>query len=157
MLLSCAKIPIESNTSAETQLPPFIKFIQMRQLLSEVWVKEVLEIGIAYLRVAEMRRFAADISIKIVWPTLTDEDNRLMLDTLKWAYGVGLIDDENTVRLMPVDIENADEMLAKLRLSNALDDGERFDKATVLDAEMFGNGNGKHPLDIVPVPAFQEF
>jgi hypothetical protein len=96
---------------------------------------------------------------------MTDEDNRLTLDTLKWAFASGLIDDENAVRLMPIEIEDAEAMLAKLqaeRDANRPDftDGTQFDNAMNRDAnqpdnsqgngdnlqvQMYSNGNGHHP------------
>lgn len=162
-----------SKASAETQMPPFIKFIEMQQRFTEGWVIDLVDLGIAWLRAAMMRRVAADLSIKVAWAKLTDDDNRLTLDTLKWAYASGLIDDENAVRLMPVEIEEPEAMLAKLRAEAAkarVESGDAFDEAMKKDAqntesaaemtdlipldialklpyhEHSQNGNGKHSL-----------
>ena len=147
-----------SKASAEVQMPPFVMFIELMQSLNEYWVLQLAMLAVAYLRVTRLRRSSA-INIKVQWPQLTDDDNRLTLDTLKWAYAAGLIDDENAVRLMPVEVENPEVMLAKLkqeREANRPDftDGNQFDNAMDRDAnasndadnpdgEMY-NGNGHH-------------
>lgn len=131
-----------SKASAETQMPPFVKFIELRQKMKERWVIEVIELGVAYQKTIMMRRVAAQTSVSLKWSALTDEDNRLTLDTLKWAYASGLVDDENAVRLMPLDIDDPEGMLKKLRAqSTPEDEGEAFDAAMARDAQMLGAGN----------------
>jgi hypothetical protein len=135
-------------------MPPFIKFIEMRQKLSESWMMEVLKLGAAYQRAVMIRRRASEVTIKIVWPALTDDDNRLTLDALKWAYASGLIDDENAIRLMPLSIDNPEEMLQRLRsLAATRDTGDAFDAAMRrdaagdADAEMYWRYNGHNNPD----------
>jgi len=126
-----------SKASAETQMPPFVKFIEMMQKLAETWVLDLIDLVIAYQRAAVMRRTAMAISVRVAWAKLTDDDHRLALDTLKWSYASGLIDDENAVRLMPVEIEDPEAMLNKLRADAAQakkDNGDAFDAAMRRDA-----------------------
>ncbi len=162
-----------SKASAEVQMPPFIMFIELMQSLNEYWLLELARLAVAYLRVTLMRS-GSKLNIKLQWPQLTDEDNRLTLDTIKWAHSVGLIDDENAVRLMPVEIENPEEMLKKLDAEAEANqpeftDGNQFDNAMQRDAnqppddeqprggdnpnaEMYNNGNGHHkdePISVV--------
>jgi hypothetical protein len=121
-----------SKASAETQMPPFVRFIEMIQTLSEDWLREMVQLAIAYLRVARMRRGAADVKFKIQWAKLTDDDNRLTLDTLKWAYSAGLLDEAEAVRLMPVEVANPQAMLARIKQNaaeNPVQQGDNFDQA----------------------------
>jgi hypothetical protein len=147
-----------SKASAETQMPPFVMYIALRQLLNEGWLIELALLGLAYLRAVKMRRMAAASTpkVRVIWPRLTGEDNRLTLDTLKWAVSVGLLDDENAIRLMPLEVENPEAMLAKLKAGAAervAQDAEAqaFEKGTEQDAQMWGddekiraNGHGNH-------------
>lgn len=121
-----------SKASAETQMPPFVKFIELRQTLSESWVLEIVELAIAYIRVTSMRR-TAEVKPRVQWAALTDDDNRLTLDTLKWAYASGLVDDENAIRLMPLDIDDPEAMLDRLRATST-DVGDAFDAAMEREA-----------------------
>jgi len=152
-----------SKASAEVQMPPFVMFIELMQSLNEYWVLELAKLAAAFLRVTLMQR-GGDLQVKLQWAQLTDEDNRLTLDTIKWAFSVGLIDDENAVRLMPVEIENPEEMLKKLEAEAEANrpevtDGQQFDNAMQQDAnqpdnpaddtdkpdaQMYTNGNGHH-------------
>lgn len=138
-----------SKASAEVQMPPFVRFVELLQSLNEHWILDLVKLAIAYMRLAFFQRMDAS-NIKVVWQSLTDEDNRLTLDTLKWAYASGLIDDENAVRLMPVDIEDSEEMLKKLKVEREANrpdftDGNQFDNAMQRDANQSQNGNTPPP------------
>ncbi|MAU11128.1 MAG: hypothetical protein CL607_15015 [Anaerolineaceae bacterium] len=144
-----------SKASAETQMPPFIKFIEKEQKLIEGWVMDLVDLVVAYTRTVAMRRTATDISVKVLWPKLTDDDHRLTLDTLKWAYGVGLVDDENAVRLMPVEIEDPEAMLAKLKAAAdqaAKDRGDAFDAAMKADAADADEDQPDAQMIQMPIP-----
>lgn len=133
-----------SKASTDTQMPPFIKMIEMRQLFAESWVIELAQLGAAYIRAIGLRRVAAavDAKIRVLWPRLVGDDNRLTLDTLKWAFAAGLVDDDNAVRLMPVDIENPEAMLSKLKAGAAEREAQQheekeIDAAIEKDAQMW--------------------
>jgi hypothetical protein len=86
-----------SKASAETQMPPFVKFIEKKRGAAEGWMRDLARVALAYLRMVEpeLRHDTqvdnADLSI--AWPALTERDGRLLLDTLSWAHGAGLVDD----------------------------------------------------------------
>jgi hypothetical protein len=104
-----------SKASAESQLTPFVKWIEKKRAACTGWMLELARVVLAYTSVME-RGVTADADISIGWEPLTDADGALTLNTLKWLLVEGLIDEETAVRLAPVDIENP---LAVLRRAQA--------------------------------------
>lgn len=90
-----------SKASAETQMPPFVKFIEKKRGAAEGWMLELARVALAYLRLIapEVMVYRGDSQfisdeLTITWPALTERDGRLLLDTLSWAHGAGLVDDD---------------------------------------------------------------
>lgn len=83
-----------SKASAETQMPPFVKFIEKKRGAAEGWMLQLARVALAYLRLVEpsLQR-EHDVETAITWPALTERDGRLLLDTVSWAHGAGLVDD----------------------------------------------------------------
>jgi hypothetical protein len=91
-----------SMASAETQLPVFVKFIEMTQGDVRSWLVDLAEVVLGYLSVTTP-------GVQVITPTiqfepLTDSDGNLTLSALTWAYGEGLIDDTTALMLSPLDI-----------------------------------------------------
>lgn len=102
-----------SQASLNTQMEPLIKFIEKKRSMAQAWVLEVCEIVLALLNVV-----TPSISLEtpeIVWDDLTSKDGTLTLQTVQWAYGEGLLDEETALMLLPIEIENPKEVLAKAK------------------------------------------
>lgn len=99
-----------SKASADSQIEPFLKWLEKKRSRAHVWLNQIAEVVIAYLSV-----FEADINTSelptIQWKPLTNGDGRLTLDTVIWAWSQNLIDDETAVSLMPVNISNPKQVL----------------------------------------------
>ncbi len=91
-----ASIP-SSRASAETQMQPFVKWIEKKRGLALEWLIEVARVALAYLALID-RRIDPAMPIEIGWRALSEADGRLTLDTVEWAHGAGIIDDEGARR-----------------------------------------------------------
>ncbi len=91
-----ASIP-SSRASAETQMQPFVKWIEKKRGLAESWLMEVARVALAYLSVIDWRIYP-ETPLRIGWQPLTEQDGRLRLDTVTWAHGAGVIGDDEARR-----------------------------------------------------------
>lgn len=113
-----------SKASAETQMPPFVKFIEKKQGLTKKWLAELALIVTSIMSLY-------DTAVQVVKPTInfapmTDKDGRLTLDAIQVAYNNGWLDDETALRLLPLDIDNPAETLERAR-KEAEERKEAFD------------------------------
>jgi hypothetical protein len=86
-----ASIP-SSRASAETQMQPFIQWIEKKRGLATGWLHELARVVLTYMALTDWR-IDPTTSLHIQWTPLTDEDRRLRLDTVSWAHGAGVLDD----------------------------------------------------------------
>lgn len=93
-----ASIP-SSRASAETQMEPFVRWISKKRGLAESWLFEVARVALAYMALTDWR-IDAGAALGIEWAALTAEDGRLALDTVSWAHGAGIIEDEDARELL---------------------------------------------------------
>lgn len=100
-----------SRASAETQLPPFIKWIERRRKKADKWLLELAEIVVGYQRA--MGRVQAVQGLGIEWTKLTEDDRTLTFEVVKWALLEGLITKETALALAPnIEIENVAQAVA---------------------------------------------
>ncbi len=90
-----------SKASVETQLEPFVKWIVKKRGLAASWMFETARVVLAYLAATDFR-IDAGAPLEIVWKALIESDGRLTLDTVTWAHGAGLIDDEGARKLLAI-------------------------------------------------------
>lgn len=98
-----------SKASAESQMPVFIRFIEMKQGAAVSWLVDLAEIALAMLSLTEPGIAVERPSVQ--WEALTTDDGQLTLSTLQWAYTEGLIDDRTALELSGLDIEDIDAVL----------------------------------------------
>jgi hypothetical protein len=100
-----------SKASAETQLPPFIKWVERRRKKAENWMLELAEIVLGFQRA--MGQVQAVAGLGISWTKLTDDDRTLTFDVVKWALLEGLITKETALELAPnIEIEDVAQEVA---------------------------------------------
>lgn len=102
-----------SMASAETQLPVFVKFIEMRQGDMRGWLLDIAEVVLAYKAILEPGVTAERPILQ--YEALTDSDGNLTLSTITWAYAEGLLDDRTALMLAPIDVEDIDAVLAQAK------------------------------------------
>lgn len=103
-----------SKASAETQLPPFIKWIEKEQGRAAKWMLRLIQIVVAYMSLFETG-VNEDEQVKLIWPALSESDGALTLETVKWAYMEGLLTPEVALsQLSWLDIEDPVGMLEEL-------------------------------------------
>ena len=83
---NAAGVSASSKASTETQLPPFVKFIQKIQGQCEVWLLELLSIAQAYLSLWETGVAAADERLR-VQAVLDSRNSQLLLNLLDMRDG----------------------------------------------------------------------
>ena len=94
-----------SKASVETQLQPFVKWIEKKRGLAGSWMLELSRVVLAYAALTDWRIDAA-AALEMHWKALTESDGRLTLDTVTWAHGAGIIDDEGAKRLLAIERVN---------------------------------------------------
>jgi hypothetical protein len=114
-----------SQASAETQMPPFVKFIQKKQRQYN-WVNELIAVVVGFLSLWEPGINAED-EIAVKYPDLTQKDGKLTLDAIRLALDKDIIDEETALTLMPLEIENPKEVLDKVKdeLAKRKDDDDQ--------------------------------
>lgn len=102
-----------SDASAQTQMPIFIQFIKARRGKMTKWLVAIATIVLAYLSLMRTRVAAQEPSLQ--WEELDQQDGSLTLETIKWAYGEGLLDDLTALQLMPLEVDDPEGVLAKAK------------------------------------------
>jgi hypothetical protein len=74
-------------------MQPFLKWIGKKRGLAESWMLELARVALAYMAAADWR-IERDAELRIGWPVLSEADGRLLLDTVSWAHGAGVMGDE---------------------------------------------------------------
>lgn len=103
-----------SKASTESQMPAFIEFIKMRRGDMVAWLVEIAEIALGYLAL-----ITPGVSVQtpaLQWEPLDQEDGKLTLETLVWAFSQGLLDELTALKLMPVEIEDPEAVLEKAKV-----------------------------------------
>ena len=103
-----------SKASAETQMPVFIEFIQMRRGEMVSWLTEIAEVALGYLSFVKPG-VSANAKPTIQWDPLDQDDGQLVLDTVIWAYSQNLIDMATALMLIPVQISDIEDVLRKAK------------------------------------------
>lgn len=102
-----------SRASAETQVEPLVKYIEMRRASAEPFIHAINERVLAYMGLSDVAVTAAQPP-EIKWDSLTNEDGTLKLQVLTWLYGEGLVDKLTALTEAPaVALENPLEIIDK--------------------------------------------
>ena len=115
-----------SKASAESQMPPFVRFVQKKQGQITRWLGAVLEVVVAIIRTYETG-IRKDEKVTIGWMPLTNADGALTLQAVQLGLDRGLIDMETALKLMPLDIENPRGVLMKAKAEEA-ERAEEYDR-----------------------------
>ena len=133
-----------SKASAETQMPVFVEFIKMRRSEMATWLNEIAIVAAVYLSLVSPDLDTSEPP-QIQWDDLTSEDGTLTLETLKWAFLEGLIDQRTALMLAPVEFEDIDAILlaAEGEREEALErEQDAFDREVELAAAGAGDTSG---------------
>lgn len=93
-----------SKASAETQVEPFVKFIEKKQGLMRYWLQEIVSIVLSYMSLYDSQ-IKVEIPV-IQFAPLVTTDGKLTLDAISLGLKEGLLDRETALRLMPLDIDD---------------------------------------------------
>lgn len=95
-----------SKASAESQLEPFLKFVEKKRGLAMAWIQELAEIVVTYFALFDRR--ARNQHPAALWKPIATADGRLALDVSIWAWSKHLWDDEFTTWMLPVNISDTE-------------------------------------------------
>ena len=100
-----------SKASAESQMPVFTRFIEMKQGAAAGWLRDLAEVALAMMSLT-MPGIVVE-SPAVQWEQLTTDDGQLTLQAVQWAFTEGLLDERTALALAPLDIEDIDGVLAQ--------------------------------------------
>ncbi|MDX2076023.1 MAG: phage portal protein, partial [bacterium] len=115
-----------SKASAESQMPPFTRFIEKKQGQVTRWLNQVLDVALSLIRTYETSIPQAETA-SIAWMPLTNADGALTVQAVQLALEKGLIDGETALRLLPLDIEDPNAVIEKAKAEQA-EANEEFDR-----------------------------
>jgi hypothetical protein len=98
-----------SKASAEAQMPIWVRFIEARRGDMVGWLTEIAEIALGYLALTTPGVTLATPTLQ--WEELDSADGTLTLASVQWAYLEGLIDRRTALTLLPVTVEDPDQIL----------------------------------------------
>lgn len=101
-----------SKASAETQMPVFERFIEMRRTEVAPWLTELATVACALLSLTETGVNADTPDLQ--WKALT-QDGVLTLQAVSWAFTEGLLDERTALTLAPLAVANINEVLELAR------------------------------------------
>jgi hypothetical protein len=116
-----------SKASAETQMPVFIEFVKMRRGEMVKWLTQIAEVALAYL--SFIQPGVVEQRPEILWEPLDQDDGRLILDVVIWAFAEGLMDEETALTLVPVELTDIKQILLKARADKLRRQEEALDFA----------------------------
>lgn len=100
-----------SRASADTQLSPFVKWVEKKRGECTVWMLELARVVLSIMALSD-RRIKADSDVSIKYMTLTEKDGRLTKETVAFAIQAGLIDKKTALELLPLEIDNPEQVIA---------------------------------------------
>jgi hypothetical protein len=96
-------------------LPPFVKWVEKQQGEAQHWVMELVEIALAYGFAFGETPVLKREDVQVLWESLTNEDGTLTLSAIDMALRYGLLTDETALALMPLDVDDPQAELTRLR------------------------------------------
>jgi hypothetical protein len=94
-----------SKASAESQLEPFIRFIEKMQMMTMEWVLPLAELYLSWLGTFDVSARGAGTP-NAIWKPMSAAQARLVLDTLIWMFAKKTIDPELMTWLTPLNFSN---------------------------------------------------
>jgi hypothetical protein len=102
-----------SKASAESQMQPFVKWIEKKRGLAQDWLLALADVVSAYFVALQPDlRYSSPV---LHWQPLSGSDGLLTLQAIEWAYEQGLIDAETALILAPLDIGDPSETIRRAR------------------------------------------
>lgn len=98
-----------SKASAESQLEPFLKFIDKKRGEAMEWISELADLWMAWTATFNAR--ARSLTVQALWKPMASGDGRLTLDSVIWAWSKSLLDDQMAAWLLPINLDNPDEIV----------------------------------------------
>lgn len=92
-----------SKASAESQLEPFLKWLEKKRGHTQTWMQQIAQIVLAYMALKDTK-IKTDQKPFYQWRPITDKNGQITLLSVEWAYGEGLIDEATALTLLPLGI-----------------------------------------------------
>ncbi len=122
-----------SRASAETQLGPFVKWIEMRRGNCLSWLTQMMQVVLEIMSLTDPRIKTDELPVPRFAP-LTEKDGRLTKDVIAFALDNGLITKKTALENLPVEVENvAGELKAATKEQDV--EREKAEEAAMRQAE----------------------
>lgn len=99
-----------SRASADTQISPFVKWVEKKRGECTTWMLELARVVLSIMALSD-RRIKADSVVDLKYMTLTEKDGRLTKETVAFAIQAGLIDKKTALELLPLEIDNPEQII----------------------------------------------
>ncbi len=101
-----------SKASADSQFEPFLKWLEKKRVYCKSWLTPTVRI-VAKIKALYDRRikWVGDSVVRWYWPAITSEDSALITAAAQYAHQNTLVSDVEALRLLPLGIENPEEMV----------------------------------------------
>lgn len=103
-----------SQASAETQMPPFVRWIEKEQGRTRGWMRQIVRVVLGYLA-TYTPGVNAEEEVQIIFQPVSGEDNALVLQAVELGLRMGILDEETALAMLPLGIENVQDVLEKAR------------------------------------------
>lgn len=102
-----------SMASANTQVEPLVKFIEMKRSLAESdWIRQLIAVVQEYISAVEPG-ISSQEEATVKWADLTRQDGTLTLSTIEAGADRGYIDAETWLQQAPIEVDDIPGTLAK--------------------------------------------
>lgn len=128
-----------SKASAESQLEPFVKWLEKKRAAAAGWLTEVAEVVIAYMAILRPDIPEVTELPLLQWPAITNEDAKVVLLSVEWAYKNHLLTGEEALALTPLHVADPRRSVEK-----GMEEWEEFMKkqAALMPQDPNGENNG---------------
>ena len=103
-----------SKASAETQLNPFIKWVEKNQNYAQHWVVKLITIAMSIMQASDFRIRRQLGKVMVKWMSLSSPDRALVEQAIQFYYANDMLDRATALELSVLDVNDIGAILAKV-------------------------------------------
>lgn len=102
-----------SKASADSQLEPFLKWLEKKRGYAESWMVALARVVLAYMEILDTKIKVEEPTFE--WRSITSENGQIAVNAITWAYAAGIMDEETALTHLPLHIADPRAVLKKAR------------------------------------------